>query len=142
MLSDLSSWALVGASKLLPRQFLTVLVGKEYVEDVLTDPAKRTLYAELADSLALLSQRRTGALNDGLQFLTFAGYPYQDINAPMLILHGTSDKAVDSAQPRHLDATVPDSKYVEIEGGTHYMLISHHDILAPLILDFLKAHAP
>ena len=140
--SDLSSWVLVGASKLLPRQFLTVLVGEEYVEEVLIDPAKRALYTESVDSLALLSRRRAGALNDGAQFLTFTGYPFQDVTAPMLILHGASDNAVNTAQPRHLDATVPDSRFIEIEGGTHYMLISHHDILAPLILDFLDAHVP
>jgi pimeloyl-ACP methyl ester carboxylesterase len=140
--SDLTSWLLVGASRLLPRQFLTVLVGKEYVEGVLTDPAKRTLYAELADSLALLSRRRAGALNDGEQFLTFTGVPFGDITAPMLILHGASDNAVSTAEPRHLDATVPNSRYIEIEGGTHFMLISHHDILSPLILDFLDAHVP
>ena len=140
--SDLTSWLLVGTSKLLPRQFLTVLVGEEYVETVLIDPAKRTLYHELADSLALLSRRRAGALNDGAQFLTFTGVPFQDITAPMLILHGASDNAVSTAEPRYLDATVPNSRYVEIGGGTHYMLISHHDFLSPLILDFLDAHVP
>ena len=140
--SDFASWALVGASRLLPRQFLTALVGEEYVEAVLMDPAKRSLYTDLADGLALLSRRRAGALNDGAQFLTFTGCPFEDITAPMLILHGTSDNAVSTAEARYLDATVPNSRYVEIEGGTHYMLVSHHDILAPLILDFLDANVP
>ena len=142
LFSDLASWALVGASKLLPRQFLAAMVGREYVEEVLLDSTKRALYTELAESLALLSRRRPGALNDGARFLTFTGYPFEEITAPVLILHGASDKAVNTAEPRYLNATVPNSRYIEIEGGTHYMLISHRDILAPLILDFLEAHAP
>lgn len=140
--SDFASWVLVGTSKLLPRQFLIVLVGEDYVEAILSNSAKRNLYTELVDSLALLSRRRAGALNDGAQFLTFTGYLFEDITAPMLILHGKSDNAVNTAEPRYLNKTVPNSKYVEIEGGTHYMLISHHDILSPLILDFLTAHVP
>ncbi len=142
LFSDVTSWVVVGALKSFPRQSLKGLVGEAYVDTVLDDAVKRNLYAELADSLALLSRRRAGALNDGIQFGTFTGHPFEEIRAPMLVLHGTNDNAVNILEPRALNEAVPHSEYVEIEGGTHFMLISHYDTLSPLILNFLNAHLP
>jgi pimeloyl-ACP methyl ester carboxylesterase len=121
---------------------LFALVGDENVEVVLTDPDKYALYAGMRESLALLSRRRDGALNDGRQFLTYDGSPFHEISVPTLILHGTHDAAVNPEGARRLHRLIEDSTYIEIEGGTHFMLISHIDTIAPAIMDFLDTHAP
>jgi pimeloyl-ACP methyl ester carboxylesterase len=53
--SDFAGWTIINATKLVSRQFLIVMVGKDYVEAVLNNPASRSLYNELMDCLALLS---------------------------------------------------------------------------------------
>ncbi|MDD1713471.1 MAG: alpha/beta hydrolase, partial [Methanoregulaceae archaeon] len=57
------------------------------------------------------------------------------------ILQGNKDMDSILAQQQYLDNTIPNSTYIEIDGGTHYMILSHQNILVPLILDFLKANA-
>jgi pimeloyl-ACP methyl ester carboxylesterase len=142
ILSDFTSWLIIRASGVMPRMFLTSLVGADYVEAVLKDPQRGEYFADFMNSIVLLSQRRVGTLNDGKQFLNFTGYPFENIPVPTLILHGTEDFFVPSAEGAYLDEILPNSEYIEIEGGTHFMLISHGDVLAPMINNFLYTHAP
>lgn len=142
LLSDFTSWVATGVAKLAPRRFLFALVGDENVELVLADPDRSALYAGMRESLALLSRRRDGALNDGQQFLTYGDSPFHEISVPTLILHGTHDTAVNPKGALRLHRLIEDSTYIEIEGGTHYMVISHIDIIAPAIMSFLDAHVP
>lgn len=139
--SDLASWVIIDLSKLLPRPFLDNLVGAAYTDDIVNDPAKFQLYSDLVNSFALLSQRRVGAFNDGVRFAQFTGYPFENITPPVLILQGNKDMDSLLAQQRYLHRVIPASTYVEIDGGTHYMILSHQNMLVPLILDFLKANA-
>ncbi len=140
--SDFTSWVIIDLSKLLPRPFLDNLVGAVYTDDIVNDPAKFRLYSDLVNSFALLSQRRVGAFNDGIQFTQFTGYPLENITTPVLILQGNRDMDSILAQQRYLHRIIPTSTYVEIDGGTHYMILSYQNILGSLILDFLKANAP
>ena len=139
--SDFTSWVIIDLSKLMPRPFLDNLVGAAYTDDIMNDPAKFQLYSDAVDSFALLSQRRVGAFNDGIQFTQFTGYPFENITVPVLILQGNKDMDSILAQQQYLDNIIPNSTYIEIEGGTHYMILSHQNILVPLILDFLRANA-
>lgn len=141
LLSDMTSWLTLRASQIMPRQVLALTVGEENVTEVMNDEDKRASFTELINSIALLSQRREGTLNDGKQFLTFTDHPFENITTPTLILYGTEDNFVSSSEQVYLAETLPNSEYIEIEGGTHFMLISHADIIIPLISDFLKTHA-
>lgn len=140
--SDFLGWLLTNGAKWQPQWILPALVGEEYTAAVLNDPAKYQLYLGLVNSFSLTSQRRIGSFNDGAQFVLHTGYPFENILAPMLILHGTKDAQDIRIQQQYLDETVPLSKYLEIEGGTHFMPPSHNDVLRPLILDFLATNLP
>jgi pimeloyl-ACP methyl ester carboxylesterase len=59
-----------------------------------------------------------------------------------LILYGNQDTYVPLAEQVYLSETLPDSEYVEIEGGTHFMAISHADVLGTAINDFLNTQVP
>jgi pimeloyl-ACP methyl ester carboxylesterase len=140
--SDFTSWIVVGLAKLMPRTFLDNLVGVTYTAEIMNNPAQFELYIETVNSFALLSQRRAGSFNDGSQFTQFTGYSFEDITAPVLILQGNKDAASIIAQQQYIDDIIPNSTYIEIDGGTHFMALSHRSMLAPLILDFLKTNAP
>ena len=139
--SDFASWIIIDLSKLMPRPFLDNLVGIAYTDDIMNDPVRFQLYSDMVNSFALLSQRRVGAFNDGIRFTQFTDYPFENITTPVLILQGNKDMDSILAQQQYLDNTIPNSTYIEIDGGTHYMILSHQNILARLILGFLKANA-
>ena len=140
--SDLMSWGIVRVSQAMPEKALAAAVGEDYVEVVRDDPDKYKAFAEFLNSMALLSRRREGTLNDGRQFASFTGHPFEKITVPTLILHGSKDDFAPLAQQVYLSETLPNSEYIEIEGGTHFMMISHSDVIAPLIVDFLNKYAP
>jgi pimeloyl-ACP methyl ester carboxylesterase len=41
------------------------------------------------------------------------------------------------AQQHYLAETVPTAEYIAIEGGNHFMAVSHNDVIAPIVRDFL-----
>jgi len=139
--SDFASWILIELATLMPRPFLDNLVGTTYTDDIVNNPTQFQFYIDTLNSFALLSQRRAGAVNDGVRFTQFTGYSFENIATPTLILQGNKDMDSILAQQQYLDNIIPNSTYIEIDGGTHYMILSHRSILAPLILDFLKANS-
>lgn len=142
LFSDVTSWIIIRLSQVIPGKVLAALVGEDDVEAILNDPEKYQTFTDFLNTLALLSLRREGALNDGKQFRSFTGYPFEKIPCPALILYGSKDTFVPVAEQVYLMQTLPDAKYIEIEGGTHFMAISHASVLAPQITDFLNTHAP
>ena len=142
ILSDFFSWLVTTGAKWQPTWFLPALVGEAYEETVLNDPTKFHLYTGFVDSLSLLSQRRIGSFSDGQEYSNYSGYPYETITDPMLLLHGSEDLQYLNHEMRYLDEVVPNSEFFLIEGGTHYMPISHNDELSPLIRSFLEENRP
>jgi pimeloyl-ACP methyl ester carboxylesterase len=139
LFSDFTSWLIVRTAQIMPRVYLKPMLGADYVELVIDNPERVNYFTEFMNSMALFSERRAGAFNDGEQYLNYTGYPLENITIPTLILHGTEDQYVTSAEQIQLDDILPNSEYIEIEGGTHFMLISHHDVLVPIISNFLGA---
>jgi pimeloyl-ACP methyl ester carboxylesterase len=135
--SDFTSWLVTGLADWQPQLVLPALVGDDYVTAVLNDPVKYQLYTNFIDSFVLTSQRREGSFNEGEQFPHYTGYPFEKIQAPMLIVQGTADSADLIAQQHYLAETVPNAEYIAIEGGTHFMAVSHNDVIAPIVRDFL-----
>jgi non-heme chloroperoxidase len=61
------------------------------------------------------------------------------IDIPTLILHGTADRILPiEGQGRRLHATLPDARYVEIEGGPHVMCVTHAAEVNRELLAFLR----
>jgi pimeloyl-ACP methyl ester carboxylesterase len=141
-LNDLTSWVGVSVGKTIPKPILEELVGADYVDPILDTPSKYALFSGLIDSLSLLSRRRIGALNDGAQFPKHTGYPYERITLPTLVLFGSEDHQIPWAEQRYLIETLPHANLKEIDGGTHFMILSHSDILGAMIRTFLEDNAP
>ena len=142
LFSDVTSWLATTITKWQPQWVLPAIVGEDYVETVMNDPVKYALFDGFVDSFALTSQRRVGSFSDGQEFLQHTGYPFETITAPILILQGTKDAIDLELQQQYLNEITPNSTYIEVEGGTHFMPASHNEILAPIIQDFLAQHSP
>ncbi|MFC1996946.1 alpha/beta fold hydrolase [Chloroflexota bacterium] len=140
--SDVTSWVLTSVAHRQPDWMLPSVVGEAYAQPVLDDPVKYHLYRGLVNSFSLTSLRREGSFNDNQQFIQYSGNPFEKIKAPMLLLQGTEDDEVLAVQQHYLDEVVPNSNYLEIEGGTHYMPASHNHVLALIILKFLEEYSP
>ena len=57
---------------------------------------------------------------------------------PTLIVHGTEDRILSlEDQARWPRATLPDSRYVEINGGAHLVGVTHPDEVNRTLLTFL-----
>lgn len=108
----------------------------------MNDPVKNQLYNHFIDSFVLTSQRREGSFSEGANFPNHTGYPFESIQSPILIVQGTADSPDLVAQQRYLAETVPNAEYFAIESGTHFMAVSHNDVIAPIVRDFLAEIQP
>jgi len=64
------------------------------------------------------------------------------IDVPTLILHGTADRILSiDGQGRRLHAALPESQFVEVEGGPHVLCVTHADEVNQALLTFLAQPA-
>jgi pimeloyl-ACP methyl ester carboxylesterase len=64
------------------------------------------------------------------------------IDIPTLIVHGSADRILSiEGQGRRLHAALPDSQFVEIEGGPHLLCVSHTEEVNRALLAFLAQPA-
>jgi len=142
VLSDFSSWIGTEVMKWQPEFVLNGLVGHEQAQVVLNDPFRKKLFEEFIDSLALLGQRREGSLNDAKQFRAAAHVTFGKIHVPTLVLHGENDTGVPLAQAEYIAQIIPNAQLIRIPNGTHWMTVTHADILGAAIRAFLNANEP
>jgi pimeloyl-ACP methyl ester carboxylesterase len=95
---------------------LTKAELRELVEQVWDDPTKRDFVLELS---ATVAGRRDGLGNDHHQFPQISDLGLGDVQAPVLLVHGTADADVPPAHSDHALATLPKADLLHVEGGTH-----------------------
>jgi pimeloyl-ACP methyl ester carboxylesterase len=61
----------------------------------------------------------------------------ENIHAPTLILNGTEDSIVTPESARELAGSIPDSRYIEIEGSGHLLFIERSDEFNNTVMGFL-----
>jgi pimeloyl-ACP methyl ester carboxylesterase len=61
----------------------------------------------------------------------------ENIHAPTLVLNGTEDRIVTPESARELAGSIPDSRYVEIEGSGHLLFIERSDEFNETVMGFL-----
>ncbi len=61
----------------------------------------------------------------------------ENIHAPTLILNGTEDRIVTPESARELAGSIPDSRYIEIEGSGHLLFIERSDEFNDTVMGFL-----
>ena len=102
-------------------------LGKRVSEETV-----RAMWQAAADASPLATWAApVGWLDDFTQDIT-------RLDVPTLIMHGTADRILSiEGQGRRLHATLPEARYVEIEGGPHVHPVTHHAEVNRELLDFL-----
>ncbi|QRN98004.1 alpha/beta hydrolase [Archangium violaceum] len=112
---------------------------------------QRTLREPEAGPLLLELQRSTfdrlplriqGTENDIALTHSELSFPLERISSPLLVMHGTSDRAAPFAQAQLLASRVPGAELLPLEGGEHVGIFTHRDEVRARVSRFLGAHAP
>jgi pimeloyl-ACP methyl ester carboxylesterase len=97
-------------------------------------------------SLSLLSafdrlgQRLDGTQND-IAITSREDYPLEQVNAPVLIVHGTQDPRVPfERHAKVLAARLPHAELLAVDGGKHGAIFTHRAQVRAQVHDFMQSH--
>jgi pimeloyl-ACP methyl ester carboxylesterase len=127
--SDFSIW-------LIKDQFVAGLQAKNP-----NDPQISAIAMSILKSAIPYSKRKDGWENDTEQWETLPELPLASIRCPTLILHGTTDNNVPFAQGEFAHAQIVGSRFVQLPGQDHWMLITKYKELGTITDAFLLEHA-
>lgn len=102
-------------------------------------PLLRELLVSTSDQIG---RRLSGTVNDAETPRRYS-YDLEHVRVPVLVVHGTVDRMVPFA--RHgqvLAGRIPGAELVAAEGGDHVSIYTHHDLIKPRVIDFLRRHRP
>lgn len=94
---------------------------------------------DMLNAVMFYSLRRAGYENDLAQFEKIADYPFERIEAPIFILHGTCDNDVAFEHAERLAQGAPHTKLYAIKGGSHMAFFTHARVAMPAIREFLDS---
>ncbi|MFC0547225.1 alpha/beta fold hydrolase [Kutzneria chonburiensis] len=63
-----------------------------------------------------------------------------EIACPTLVMHGTADAAYPVERAKEIAETVPKGELVLVEGGAHFLSLTHPDAVNPALRQFLSAN--
>lgn len=123
-----------GASRLLgwlagrkPRQSGLRSVRDEALLDrTLADPEAGPLMLALQNSIfPRLADRVAGTRNDMLQLAELQDLPLENLEVPVLAVHGTADRIVPFAHAQAIEKSAQNVRLLAIDGGEHVALFTH-----------------
>jgi|APSaa5957512576_1039674.scaffolds.fasta_scaffold02060_4 2-hydroxy-6-oxonona-2,4-dienedioate hydrolase len=103
-------------------------------------PEKQKQIKNLVASLWPPRPRFAGLENDMENIKDQLNYSLAEIDRPTLVIHGTSDAVISHRQGVRAADQIPGAEFISVKGGTHFCLISHSEIIQPVLLDFLDRH--
>ncbi len=138
MRSDLG--VLLFAALVRPGVLARMLVhGEENQRLALRTPETRARLTGLVRSSWPPSRRLDGWSNDAEHARSFT--PPTSLSVPCLVVHGTEDRNVPFEHSERLVAQLPGCILHAIEGGDHFMPITHSEELRDVVSTFMAAHA-
>lgn len=105
-------------------------------------PALLDRYFELAWFRYPTALRWSGYQNDREQFGRFDFDGFEAITAPTLVVHGTLDRNVPIENGARAARRIAGAKFLEIDGGDHYVAIARADTVWAETARFLQAIRP
>lgn len=84
-----------------------------------------------------LKARMPGTLNDTLRYRDLPPFPFERLDVPLLIAHGTADRVVPFAHAEAA-ASAPHARLVPLAGGDHVALFTHLDAVRGAAAAFLS----
>lgn len=109
----------------------------------LADPEAGRLLRELQlSTLDRMRLRLPGTENDVAVTRGELSFPLERLATPLLVVHGTADRAAPFEQGQELAARVPGAELLAIQDGEHVSIFTHRALVRARVARFLRAHAP
>jgi pimeloyl-ACP methyl ester carboxylesterase len=107
------------------------------INDAETWPLFSTLLLSTYDRMW---QRLDGTEND-IKVSRTATYPLENLNVPVLIVHGTHDQLVQfEVHAKMYESRVPKAELLAVEGGEHVAIFSHRNLVKAKVSEFMQRH--
>jgi len=87
-----------------------------------------------------MGQRLDGTEND-IEITRTTTYPLEELNVPVLIVHGTQDQLVPfEVHAKMFEARVPNVELLAVDGGEHVAIFTHRNMVRTKVIDFMQRH--
>ena len=87
-----------------------------------------------------MGQRLDGTEND-IEITRTATYPLENLDVPVLIIHGTQDQLVNFAvHAKMYEARVPNVELLAVDGGEHVAIFTHRNMVRAKVNEFMQRH--
>jgi pimeloyl-ACP methyl ester carboxylesterase len=107
------------------------------INDADTWPLFTTMLLSIFDRMG---QRIEGTEND-IEISHTATYPLENLNEPVLVVHGTEDQLVPfEAHAKMYKTRVPNAELLSIDGGEHVAIFTHRNMVRPKVIEFMQHH--
>ncbi len=148
---DIGSWLAVEGVRKNPRKILDwMLQGtmdgdealrRQMAGDILARPEQLEWFANYVGTFAPLSPREVGARNDQFQVNSLRKIPYEQIKAPVLVIHGQLDLNSPLSEAEQAAGRIPNATFFPVEGtGALVELGPKGAEVRKKIIDFIKQH--
>lgn len=130
----------------LGRDFGLWLVRESFARQIkhidLRDPVTRDYAQAMIESAVPTGRRIQGFENDWSNFADLSALRLDDVQAPTLILHGTTDTNVPYSHAEHARRLMPRASLVSFDGYDHFIYLTRRDDVRAQMDRFLAATAP
>lgn len=107
------------------------------VNDADTWPLFSTMLLSTFDRMG---QRLDGTEND-IEITRTATYPLENLDVPVLIVHGTQDPLVQfEVHARMYEARVPNVELLAVDGGEHVAIFTHRGMVRAKVIEFMQGY--
>lgn len=149
---DIGSWMLVEKAEHEPRDVLRRTLEitsaaqpaqlQAETDYILGNAAQIEWFREFAGTFAPLSPRESGTRNDMIQIRALPDFPFEKINVPTLMIHGTLDRIAPFAQARKVAERLPLATLYPVEGAGHLVQLGlHAEEVQKRIASFLREYS-
>jgi pimeloyl-ACP methyl ester carboxylesterase len=113
----------------------------QILAQVIHDPETWPLFSTmLLSTFDRMEQRIDGTEND-IEISHTETYPLEDLDVPVLIVHGTQDRIVPYENHAKMYATrVPRAEMLTVEGGEHVAIFTHRNMVRTKVNEFMGRH--
>jgi pimeloyl-ACP methyl ester carboxylesterase len=87
-----------------------------------------------------MGQRLDGTEND-IEISRNTTYPLENLDAPVLIVHGTQDRHVQfEVHAKMFENRLPNAELLAVDGGEHVAIFTHRNQVRAKVIDFMQCH--
>jgi pimeloyl-ACP methyl ester carboxylesterase len=152
-LLDIGSWLFDMIAKYKPALSLRLMFRENTtlnpaqmdaaIEEIVKTPGQVAWYHGLIRATCPLTERKAGLENDLIQLSMVPRYPLENIDCPVLVVHGTADADVLMSHAEFVTSTVPNTESYILKNVGHVIWLGDHlEDMNNKMLEFLNEHAP